>query len=139
MNEYNSIFLCISVRIFFQHTPYKKRPAHSYGPGRMRASLDKRARWTKQQHFGNSFFVFSLQRGGFFSTYIIIFFFFFQSLHERWGWGEKFCSIFFIFCKISIEIYAPEQSTSTISPIFGTSTNWYTNRWPSTLAKMPRW
>ena len=86
-----------------------------------------------------AFFVFSLQRGGFFSTYIIIFFSFFQSLHERWGWGEKFCSIFFIFCKISIEIYAPEQSTSTISPIFGTSTNWYTNRWPSTLAKMPRW
>lgn len=33
--------------------------------------------------------------------------------------------------------YAPVQSISIMS--FGTSTNWYTRRWPSTLAKMPRW
>ena len=88
----------------------------------------------KQQHFGNSLFCFSLQGG--FSFFIFkLFIFFFQILHERWGGGEKFCSSLFGFCKT----YAPEQSTSTISPILGTSTNWYTNRWPSTLAKMPRW
>lgn len=33
--------------------------------------------------------------------------------------------------------YAPVQSISMMS--FGTSTNWYTRRWPSTLARMPRW
>lgn len=33
--------------------------------------------------------------------------------------------------------HAPEQSISTMS--LGTSTNWYTKRCPSTLARMPRW
>lgn len=75
MNEYNSIFLCISVRIFFNTLLTKKdlhTPKGRAGCGHL---------WTSERAGQSSsvlaiaFLFFSLQRGGFFSTYIIIFFF----------------------------------------------------------------
>ena len=85
MNEYNSIFLCISVRIFSTHSLKigLHTPKGRAGCGHL---------WTSERAGQSSSvlaiaFLFFLFKEEVSFQHILYFFSFFQSLRERWGVG----------------------------------------------------
>ena len=102
MNEYNSIFLCISVRIFSTHSLQKKarkllRAGQDAGISGQASALDKAVAFWQQL-----FCFFSSKRRFLFFIYYK-FFSFFQSLHERWGGVKNFARFSSFFAKFPLK------------------------------------